>query len=42
MQPPSLDALFLRSYGDDIAELEEAAAEADLDPASAHGGKHVR
>ena len=42
VQPPSLDALFLRSYGDDIAELEEAAAEADLDPASAHGGKHVR
>ena len=30
VQPPSLDALFLRSYGDDIAALEETAAEADL------------
>ncbi len=40
VQPPSLDALFLRSYGDDIAEREEAGA--DAEPAAAHGGKHIR
>jgi ABC-2 type transport system ATP-binding protein len=40
VNPPSLGALFLRSYGDDIEELEEAAAKAER--VSTWRGRHER